>query len=693
MKNIILSILFITPALLYGQLDRSVRPEPAPAPTINIEDSEVFKTSNGITVILSENHKLPRVSFSLRMGATDKLFGDKAGLPGIAGDLIMSGTSNRSKDELDAEVDYIGARLSAGSSSLYLSCLTKHMNKGLDLMQDVLLNANFPQSEVDRIIKQAESGLLSVQSNPQAMANNARSKVNFPNHPYGEVMTEATLANIDRDAIVNYYKETFTPKESYLVIVGDINKEEAEKVVNKYFSSWDGVMPNTKALGTSGSTGGNQVYFIKKPGAVQSTISITFPMDIDPSSEDYLKLNVLNAVLGGGVFGNRLMQNLREDKAYTYGCRSRISVTEDGSYFSAGGEFRNEVSDSAITEILYELKRITTAPVEDDELNMTKAYMAGSFARSLEQPSTIANFALNIIKNNLPKDYYQTYLQKIEGYTTQDLFEVAKKYLTADNCNIVVVGNEEILDKLKQFDSDGKIVKLDAFGDPKKEILPADITKEELIKKYVSVITMTDSEKALNKKMKKFKSYEEVMEVSMDQIPFPMKMTQVWKAPNERGQKMEGQGMVFQRSYFDGEQGASNSMQGGKTEYTAEEIAAKKKSVGAFPEMNYSTSGMEYELLGIEERDGKMCYVLKTNDGSSEGYDYYDKETFYKVASVNIETNEGETTEQTVTFSDFKEQDGFIFPNEVVLSVGQGTFKGKVTSRTINAKIDMSSYQ
>ena len=102
---------------------------------------------------------------------------------------------------------------------------------------------------------------------------------------------------------------------------------------------------------------------------------------------------------------------------------------------------------------------------------------------------------------------------------------------------------------------------------------------------------------------------------------------------------------------------------------------------------------MDYELLGIEERDGKMCYLLKTNDGSSEGFDYYDKETFYKVASVNIETKEGQTTEQTITFSDFKEQDGFIFPNAVVLSVGQGTFKGTVTSRTINAKIDMSSYQ
>lgn len=202
MKKYILSIALVLPAVLFGQLDRSIRPEAAEAPAINIEDSEVFKLDNGLTVILSENHKLPKVTFNVVMGSKPKLEGDKSGLSEVAGSLIMSGTENKSKDELDNEVDYIGANLSADNNSIYMSCLTKHMDKGLSLMSDVLMNANFPQSEVDRIIKQNESSLLSLQSDADGMASNAQSIANFPGHPYGEVMTEATLSNIDRASIV-----------------------------------------------------------------------------------------------------------------------------------------------------------------------------------------------------------------------------------------------------------------------------------------------------------------------------------------------------------------------------------------------------------------------------------------------------------------------------------------------------------
>jgi len=273
MKKYILSLVFILPAVLFGQLDRSIRPEAAEAPTINIEDSEVFKTDNGIVVILSENHKLPRVSFSLVMGATPKAEGNMAGLSEVAGSLIMSGTTTRTKDVLDGEIDYIGASLRADHNSMYMSCLTKHMDKGLTLMSDILLNANFPQSEVDRIIALNESSLISTKSDAGAMASNAKAAANFPDsHPYGEVMTDETLANLNRDAVVQYYKETFTPEGSYLVIVGDINKAQATAYVNKYFASWTGGKAHKADLSAPNTNKGNRVLFVKKPGAVQSVV-------------------------------------------------------------------------------------------------------------------------------------------------------------------------------------------------------------------------------------------------------------------------------------------------------------------------------------------------------------------------------------------------------------------------------------
>lgn len=693
MKKLFILTGLLVPAVLFGQLDRSVRPAAAKAPTINIKDSEVFTTETGITVILSENHKLPKVAFNFVMGSDPITEGNKAGLSELAGSLILSGTSGRTKDKLDGEKDYIGATLEATESNLYLSCLTKHMNKGLELMSDVFYNANFPESEFERVKKQNESNLMSAKSDPGTMAENVERKINFPNHPYGDVMTEESLKNITRDDILNYYKSIFTTKGSYMVIVGDVTKEQATQLVNNYFAKSSGVAPYNQEIGKGEFDKGNRVIFVKKPGAVQSVIQVSFPLDILTGDQNQLPLTVLNGVFGGGGFGTRLMQNLREDKAYTYGCYSSLNVTEDGSWLSIGGNFRNDVSDSAITQILFELDKITNGYVTDDELNLTKSSMAGGFSRSLENPQTIARFALNIIKNNLNKDYYQSYLKRLEAINKDDILTMAQKYFTAKNCKIVVVGNEEIIDRLKQFDADGKIEFLDAFGNEVKEMKAADIQKEVLIDNYIFAVTKTTSMKAATKKLKKIKSVTEETELSMSQIPFPLKNTKVWIAPSTEGQKLEGQGMVLQKSFFDGSAGSSSNMQTGKKELTSEEIAAKKKAIGLFPEMNYAKTGMTYELVGIENVDAVDMYVLKWNDGETETFDYFDAKTFMKVKSISIQKNGEETVETTVTYSDFKEVNGLLFPHTMTLSVGEVSFSGTTTSITINGKTDVSTFK
>jgi len=627
------------------------------------------------------------------MGSDPRIEGNKAGLSDLAGSLILSGTTNRTKDQLDNEKDYLGASLDANKSSITLSCLTKHLDKGLTLMSDVVFNANFPESEFERVKKQNENNLMSSKSDPGTMAQNAEAKVNFPNHPYGDVMSEESLANITREDVVNYFKSTFTPKGSYLVIVGDITKADAMKMVDKYFSTWTGVEPYKMESGDGQFNKGNRVIFVKKPGAVQSVIQVSFPMKIRTGQPDQLPVNVLNGILGGGGFGTRLMQNLREDKAYTYGCYSTLSITEDGSWMSIGGNFRNEVTDSAITQILFELDNITNGYVKDDELNLTKTSMAGGFARSLERPQTIARFALNIIKNDLPKDYYQTYLKRLEAVNKEDVLTMSQKYFNANNCNIVVVGNEEVLDKIKQFDADGKIEFLDAFGNEVKEMKKADITKEELVDKYILAVTQTTSMKAATKKLKKIKSVEEVTELSTSQIPFPLKFTKLWMSPNMEGIKFEGQGMVFQKAYFDGTAGAETSMQTGKKEFTPEKIAAKKKSSGIFPEMNYKTTGMTFELVGIENVDGVDLYVLKSTDGLNETFDYYDTKTFMKVKSFTISKVGEETQESTVLFSDYKDVNGLLFPHSVTMTMGEMSLSGKSTSITVNGKADLTPFK
>lgn len=691
MKQLITLVALAAITGAYGQLDRSVRPTPAKAPTININDSEVFKTSNGITVVLSENHKLPRVSFDLVMGGTPMLEGSKAGLNSIMGQLVLSGTNNRTKDVLDAEVDYMGATLNADGNSLYLSCLTKHLDKGLAIMQDVILNPSFPESEFVRIKKQAESGLLSAKASPDEMANNAEKKANFSGHPYGDVMNEASLAAITREDVLASFKETFTPQGSYLVIVGDITKAQAQELAEKYFGTWRGGAMYKADLGTGKSNKGNRVIFVNKPGAVQSVISVSFPIAMKPGDQNQLPLTVLNGIFGGSSFGTRLMQNLREDKAYTYGAYSDLQVTRNGSWLSASGSFRNDVTDSAITQLLNEFSRIQEGYVTPEELSLTKATMAGGFARSLESPQTIARFALNIIQNNLPADYYKNYLKRLEGIDKDAVLLMAQTYFK-NGYNIIVVGNESVLPKIKQFDADGVIEKMDAFGNPVIEIKKADITADQMIEKYVFAVTQTTTMKAALKKIKKVKTFRKEVELRAEQMPAALKLTELFQAPASEASSIEMQGMVFNHEFYNGTTGGSSNMQEGKKTMTPEELAAKKKSVGILPEMNYKTTGMTYELKGIENQNGKDYYVLYTTDGEKQQFDYFDVSTLMKMKTTIIRTEGTETQEQTVTYGDYKDVDGLLFAHSMNLMIGEMGLSGTITKLEVNGSIDAKSF-
>ena len=414
----LLSILFV----LFGsnvisQVDRTKVPDAQSAPEIKIEIPDVKEYENGLKVIVVENHKLPVVSFQLYVDYPILKEGDKAGMTDIFGQLLGSGTSSYTKDVFDAKVDYMGADLTTNSRGFYASSLKKHTPDLLNLLAEVVLRPTFPEDEFTRIVTQTKSGLASQKNDPSAMVSNVRSKVNFgEDHAYGDVVTEETLDNITLDDIKQHYDEYFKPNEAYLVIVGDVTQAEADEWVKKYFMRWQRGMDHEQKKWEIPSYEGNNVFFIDKPGAVQSQISLTHTVDLTPGHPDALKLRLMNQILGGGSFSAHFIKNLREDKAYTYGCYSSMNSDElNGSYFTSGS-FRNEVTDSAIVELMYEIKWMTENLVDAAELQLVKNSITGSFGRSLENPRTLANFALNTARYNLPKDYYSTYLTRLESY-------------------------------------------------------------------------------------------------------------------------------------------------------------------------------------------------------------------------------------------------------------------------------------
>ena len=694
MRTLIALSLLFSLSILRAQVDRSIMPKPATPAQIQLPETEMWRTKNGMIVILSENHKLPKVSFDLTLGYNPGLEGAKAGINELTGSLIMSGTKSRSKDQLDKEIDFIGASLSASATNISLSTLTKHLDKGLALMSDLTMNASFPESEFKRVVDQYKSGLVSLKSEGGAMANNATVKVNFPNHPYGEVTTFTSLAAISLADVQSYYKENFTPQGAFLVIVGDINRTQAEKYIDTYFGSWTGGVPSQPQFTDPQKSDGNQVYFVNKPGAVQSVIHVTFPLSMRMGNPDMLKMSVLNDVFGGSGFGTRLMQNLREDKAFTYGCYSGLNTQNNGGWITVSGNFRNDVTDSAIREIVNELNRLVAEEIKSEELELTKAVKNGSFARSLERPQTIARFAYNIQKYGMPNDYYKTYLKQLNDITTEDLKKISQTYLKPNNFNIIVVGNESVLDKIAAFDSDGNVVKLDEFGDVKMDKKPSDLSLDALLTQIVLNTTGTGNLEAAKKKISKVKTLVQKSSMTTEQIPFPLQNVSIYTNKGIKAEKVEVQGNVAQKQYFNGKEGYQFSMQTGKKSLSAIEIEMESTEMGVVPELLWLTSVKKPELRGIEMENGAYYYVLKFTFGSeAEVYYYYEKNSLQKAKTVRVMNKDGESQTAITTYSDFKEVNGIKFPHKSIANLGPLTLNITVDTLTINGKVDLKEFE
>ena len=218
---------------------RKGAPTPGTAPKIRIGKAETFKLDNGLTVIVVENHKLPTVSFQIFVDNDPVTEKDAAGYVEMMGELLSKGTKTRTKDQIDEQVDFLGASLSSGSNGVNGSCLTKHSTKLLEIMSDVLLNPTFPAEELEKAKRRQESNLAQAKDDANSIAGNVGAVLRYgKDHPYGEIMTEETLAKINLDQIKNHYNTYFKPNISYFVVVGDITKATAEKYAKQYFGAW-----------------------------------------------------------------------------------------------------------------------------------------------------------------------------------------------------------------------------------------------------------------------------------------------------------------------------------------------------------------------------------------------------------------------------------------------------------------------
>lgn len=643
---------------------RTQAPEALPAPKIELSEYESFKLDNELQVIVVENNKLPQVSFQIFVDVPPIYEKDQAGYVDMAGELLNKGTAEKSKADIDEAVDFIGATLSTNSRGMFGSSLSRHKEKLLDLMSDVLLNPSFPQAEFDKLKKQTLSALQQEKDDPNSIASKVGDRLNFgDNHPYGEVVTTQTVENITLDQTKDYYKTYFQPDRSYLVVVGDITAKEAQNLAIKYFGKWTKTQDiKSEKMVPPALPKETTVDFVPKDGAVQSVIRITHPINIKPGDKDLIPLRVANTMLGG-FFQSKLNDNLREDKGYTYGARSRVNDDPYIGDFVAFASVRNEVTDSSLVEFMREMNSVRNEALSNSDLELVKNVMTGSFARSLERPQTIARFALNTFRYNLPKDYYATYLENLSRVNQTDIMRVAKQYIRPDQAHVVVVGNkDEVANKLDRFSANGVVNFYSTDGEPVKEIdeeIPSGMTAQKVVEEYLKAIGGKD-------KIDQVKTLAVSRSTSVQGMA--MSVNQYISEPGKLAIEIGMNGAVMQKQIYNSGKGKSTGMTGNK-EIEGEELEGMKEQAFIIPEHHYGRA-YALELKGIDQVDGAKAYKIGvTSPAGKSSTLFFDATSFLKLKSTTVAVVNGESVSTSTKFGEYKEVDGLKYPHLIIQSM------------------------
>ncbi len=668
-------------------LDRSVRPKAGKAKELTIGGYEEFVLENGLKVFVIENHKLPTITYSLSIDVDPIFEGEKAGYTSLVGGMLEAGTLTRTKEKLDEEVDFMGASIGAYASGAYASGLSKYKGEMMEILSDVILNPVFPQKEFDKLVKQTLTSLEAESENPDAITRNIKGQVFYgKQHPYGEFMRKETVKRIEMNDVIKYYENNFKANSSVLTIVGDITLAEAKELTKKNLAKWGKGELKKNEIDIPDLPSTPQVAVVNKDGAVQSNIAVGNIVSLKLGDPDYEAVQVMNEIFGGG-FSGRLFQNLREDKEYTYGAYGSVNADKYIGSFSASAKTRNEVTDSAVEQFLYEINRIRKEKVSEEDLKSTKQYIAGTFAQALESPRTLASFASNIDEYGLPKDYFKGYLKRINAVTADDVKRVANKYMKPDNIHIVVVGNAaEVGPKLERF---GNVMYYDKGGfrtrAPKPmEELSSDITAEKVLNNYIKAIGGED-------KLRGLKSIETTMSGSLQGMSLTLEQKQL--APNKSNFKMKMGEMVMMEQTFDGKKGKIVA-QGQTQEVSKEDLEDMKIERYFIPELVYAEKGVKTTLKGLKDIKGKKAYEIEVEMPSgAKSLVYFDKTTSYKIRETN--TEEGPTGPMTLStdYSEYKEYSGVKFPSRISMPLGPGmNMDATVKSVKINEKIDPSVF-
>lgn len=673
------TLLFISSG--YAQkIDRSKPPKPGPAPTISLKDPVQFKLKNGMTVLVVENHKLPRVSARFMIDRGPVKEGEKAGVMSLMGQMLLEGTRKRSKSEFDQQIDQTGSSVSLSSSGGTVDALTRYFDQTFMLMAEAITEPALEQAAFDKLKTMGINALKTTERSADAISQRVVSALSFGrDHPMGEFQTEETLNNLTLSDVKEAYGKYITPSRSYLTFVGDITPDKAKALAEKAFGNWQGVKLQLPSLAQVDNVEQTEINLIDLPSAVQAEITVVNLIELPMSSPDYFAVLLANQILGGGSTG-QLFQNLREKHGFTYGAYSSAGSGRFQTTFKAYASVRNDKVDSAVAEIMKEIRQLRTQPVSDTTLSNAKMLYTGNFALSLENPALPASFAANILINGLDKDFYRNYLKNIGKVTSADVQRVAQKYFNHDNTRIIVVGKaSDLKDGLQKLGYPLKMYDKYAtpLTDQKRELPP--VSTKEIIGKYMDAIGGKDE-------LDKVQST--LITGAINTRGMKLTVEEKTMAPNLSMLTITMAGQPIMKEVFDGTKGWREQM-GQKIDYSAQELSAKKDIRGLFNQANYFSDGYTVKLAGTENIAGKDAYkIIVTMPSGQVTNEWYDAASGLLIKTESSMEMQGQKVIQSLEYSHYEPIGKVLFPHTINMTTSTAAGAQEMTMELDSIKVN-----
>jgi zinc protease len=400
---------------------------------------------NNLVLLISEDHSLPFVTVQLLIDSGSKR--DPSGQEGLAyltGRGLLLGTSKRTVNAINEELDFMGASLNASTgrdfATFNLRILKRDLDKGLDLFMEALTQPSFPEEEIRREVEKTLASIQSAEDDPGEVAQKEFQKNLFVKGPYGHPVegTKESLPRLSREALQKFYRTYYHPNNSILTVAGDVTTEDARTKILPRLMKWQmAEIPKVPFI----SNFAKKQKMIKIDRSITQANIILGHQGVSRQNPDFYALTVMNYILGGGGFASRLMEEIRNKRGLAYSVASFFDAGKYPGSFQIVLQTKNASAREAISIALQQMERIRKEPVSEKELEGARKYLIGSFPLRLDTQGSIANFLAQLEYHGLGLDYPERYPSLIQSVMREDVLRVAQKYLHPENPILVVVAN------------------------------------------------------------------------------------------------------------------------------------------------------------------------------------------------------------------------------------------------------------